>query len=938
MDYKVLKRIVGLIVFIFATVVYVMTVQPTLSFWDCGEFIACAYTLSTPHPPGAPLHILVGKIFTMLPTASDIGLRMNYLSAISSSLTVLLLFLVSAKLMKNFRGTPKNLWDSILILVPSSIGALVLAFSDSFWFNAMEAEVYGFGTFLIALTIYLLVHWWEHADEPNSDRYLILVAYIVGLSIGIHLLVVQCIFLAGLIFYFRRYEFSLKSLGIAIVASMFGFFIVYPGIVKKFPSAIENFPEVGGIITVIALVILVYIAEANNIKPLKIVALSLFLIVIGYSTYISVLQRSAVPNLPIDENNPDNMERLLSYLNREQYGEQPLFLPRRYSRDPMHQRTWDKYSSDMDFMWRYQINHMFNRYLFWQFIGREGYDQDMGVGWNVSEPIKFVTIIALGILLLLAFRNFTENKYKLALIFLVLFFAVGISSFSSTRLLGIPFLFGLWGVFYHFKKDWKLAFVFLLMFVMMGVVTALYQNQQDPQPRERDYFYIGAFYVYSLWAGLGVLGLLEVIRNAISETGSKISFAPIATIVLLVSFIGSPVLMLATTYRYQSRADNYFPFDYAYNLLQSVDKDAILITNGDNDTFPLWCLQAVYGVRTDVRIVNLSLGQTDWYILQLKNERPYGAKTVPFTMTDAQIKELTLNWIDRRWDENKPVVVDVPPTAYPDTMKTKPDKLVFKVPATFKYNRGGQNFPALKVNDYVVLDIIRANHWERPIYFSVTVSPDNYVGLLNNLILEGMAYRLVPYQASEIGGGGISEEKMKKNLFVYNNVVPSKEPQGGFIFRGLSNSKIFYDENHMRMIEMYRRLYLRLADYFMEDSTKTNLARETLDYMEKNISRDVAKMDYRQKYELAKIYYALGDMQTFNQYADEVYADAYKEREPYKMSGLDKYYNPYRILIDVAEMKGDYRKALDLLKELNQNDPNVRLKMESINARLSGQK
>ena len=212
---------------------YVITVQPTLSFWDCGEFLACAFTLSTPHPPGAPLHILVGKIFTMLPLASDVGLRMNYLSVLSSAFSVLFLYLVSVKVIRNWRGNPNSLYDILIIAIPSAIGALSLAFADSFWFNAMEAEVYGFGTFLMALCVYVMMIWWERADEPGSDKYILFFAYVIGLSLGIHLLVVQTVFLDGIGFYFKRFEYSLKSFLIASGVSMFAFFIVYPLLVKK---------------------------------------------------------------------------------------------------------------------------------------------------------------------------------------------------------------------------------------------------------------------------------------------------------------------------------------------------------------------------------------------------------------------------------------------------------------------------------------------------------------------------------------------------------------------------------------------------------------------------------------------------------------------------------------------------------------------------------
>ncbi len=883
MDFKLINRITGAFVFVFASIVYILTVQPTMSFWDCGEFLACAYTLGVPHPPGAPFHVLVGKIFTMLPTASDIGLRMNYLSVFSSSLSVLLLYLVSVKVIKNWKGQFKSNFDYITVAFASAIGALSYAFCDSFWFNAMEAEVYGFGTFLITLCMYTMMIWWEKADEPGSDRYILFFAFVVGLSLGIHLLVVQCVFIAGLMFYFKRYEYSRKSFLIAIGASMVAFFIVYPVIVKKMPSAISSFPVVGFIIIIGILIAGIYYSHKNKNAILNLVFLSLFFVIIGYTTYVSVLQRSSVSNIPLDNSNPDNMERLLSYLNREQYGEQPLIMPRRYLKDGMHDRTWKNYSSDMEFMWKYQINHMFNRYLFWQYIGRAGYNQDDGVDFS-----KFYAI---------------------------------------------PFILGLFGMFYHFRKDWKLAFVFFSMFILMGVVTALYQNQQDPQPRERDYFYEGAFYVYSLWVGLGIFGIIELIKEKIQSK----ALVPITAVILLFSFLFVPLNMLRVNYHYQSRADNFFPFDYAYNLLQSCDKNAILFTNGDNDTFPLWCLQAVYGIRQDVTLVNLSLAQADWYVIQLKNERPYGSLPVPFTYTNDQLSKVAKQGY-MIWDENKLVSLEIPEKAFPDSVRKKfgiTDKLIFKVPATIRQRDNNQVITALKSSDLFMLDILKANKWERPIYYSVTVSPENYLGLNEYLMVEGMAQKLYPYKVSTNGMASlpVDIEKMKMNLFVDRDVVPSPNPQSGFRFRNLDKD-IFFDDVQIRMIEMYRTLYTWFVSALIDDPTKYDLARTALEKMEKNIPKELIEMDYRQKYNIAMFYHRLGDNKKFEEYATDAYKEAYAQRIGNK-SNLQSYYNPYRIIFDILEARGDYKTELEILKELNPNDPSVKQKIDMINSKLN---
>ncbi len=857
-----------------------MTVQPTFSLWDCGEFIACAYTLSVPHPPGAPFFTLMGKIFTMFPTASDIGLRVNYLSVISSSLCVLCLYLISTKVIKNWRGIPKSTYDVLLICGSSAIGALSYAFSDSFWFNALEGEVYGMGTFLIGLCMWILMVWWERADEPGSDKYLLLVAYIVGLSIGIHLIVAQCIFLAGLFFYFRRYDYTPKSLVIAFVLSSVAFFIVYPGIVKKFPLLMSGSVMIG--VLIIGLIIFgIYYARQKMNPILSLLTLSLFLIILGYSTYISILERANVSNLPINENSPNNLETLISYLNREQYGQQPLIMPRRYSQEPQHQGIYQNYSSDMEFLWKYQINHMFNRYWFWNYIGRAGHDQNDGVDFSK-------------------------------------FFA-------------IPFIFGMFGLFYQFKKDWKLGFIFLMMFLMMGIVTALYQNQQEPQPRERDYFYVGAFFAFSLWIGLGVAGLIEVI----SEKMNKKSLIAVCSVVLLLSFAAVPLNMLRVNYYFENRNGNYLPYDYAYNILQSVEKDAILITNGDNDTFPLWCLQAVYGIRTDVRIINLSLAQTDWYNLQLKNERPYGALPVPMTFTDAQLKRLQ----PVQWDEKKPVSYDVPVTAYPDSMRNQPNlpaRIVTNIPPTIRQQQGNQVITALKSNDLLLMDIIKANKWERPFYFSITVTEDNFVGLGDYLVIEGMAQRLVPYKVTDIGTGyDINIDVMTKCLFD-NPAEPSKTPQYGFRFRGLNDKSIFYNEDQVRMTQTFRTLFFRLAYTYSMDSLNYQKANNVLAKMEEVMPADVVPMDYRIEYDLAMLYNKLGNKEMFNKLINDVEVKAEEDMKS-NPDNYQSYYNPYRVLLDVYESKGEYQKALDLLNRLSvsgSNDISIRQKIESIKEKM----
>ncbi len=883
MDFKLANRVTAGVIFLISAIVYIITVQPTFSFWDCGEFIACAYTVGVPHPPGAPFFILVGKLFTLIPSASDIGLRMNYLSVLSSAGSVFLTYLISVIVIKNWRGVPKSTFDILVICGGSAVGALALAFSDTFWFNALETEVYGFGTFLVALCIYLLMVWWEKADEPGSDKYLLIMAYVVGLSLGIHLLVVQCIIIAGLVFYFRRYEYTRKTFFIALIASAVAFFVVYPITVMKIPELIQSVGFFGIVIVFGGLIAGIYYSIQKKSALLNILFLSLFLIVLGYSTYTSVLLRSGVPDLPIDENQPDNIEKLISYLGREQYGQQPLIWPRRYSQEPQHTRTWQLYSSDLEFMWKYQIDEMFLRYLLWQFVGREGYDQG-----DQEDFSKFFAI---------------------------------------------PFILGLLGVFYHFKKDWRLALVFLIMFLLMGVVTALYQNQQDPQPRERDYFYVGAFMVFAIWIGFGVVAIIDQIREW--SKSAKPNMA-VAALVIVIAMIAAPVNMARENYYYLDRSDNYFPYNYAYNILQSAEKDAIIFTNGDNDTFPIWCIQAVYGIRQDVRVVNLSLGQTPWYILQLKNSRPYGSLPVPMTFTDEQINRLS----PVQWPENKVMALDVPKTAYPDSMQNAeglPEQIQFVMPPTIRQRSGNQQITAVKTNDLLVYDIIRANNWERPVYFSLTVTDDNYIGLNEYLVTEGMLQRLVPYKATDAMGFAINENVMRASLFDAPE-HPYPDPHYGFILKGLDDKDIFYNQDANRMIQTYRSIFLRLALGYSKNPATFDQVPVVIDEMEKIIPEDVVPMDYRLKYEIAMMYHRIGNEQGFKKYANLVIdaANADIQANPMNMRGT---FNPYIILIDIYDAMGNYQAAIDVLKKVqavNPRDPSVQQKILEMQTKMSG--
>lgn len=937
MDNKRLNKIFAWAVFAISAATYLFTMQKTLSFWDCGEFIACAYTISIPHPPGAPLWILLGKVATMFPIGDNPALRMNALAAISSAFTSFFLYLVIVAVIKAWKGVVQDKWENIMIYCASAIGALSLTFGDAEWFNANESEVYALGTMLIGLCVWLLMYWWEKADEKGSERYLMLIAFVVGLSLGIHLLVVQVILIGGFVYYFRKHKYERKSFIITLGITIAAFIVVYPVTVIWIPtwlggnikalkiehSGAVTFMTVAGFAL---LVYGIYWAQKNKRSTAALAFTSLFLVILGYSIYTSVLLRAQVDNLPINENDPRSLEKLVSYLSREQYGDAP-FWPRRYSQEPMHKRTWANYTSDGDFLWRYQINQMFNRYLGWQYIGRESYDQDTGIGWEASSGTKMLVIIGLSALLLASMYFYSSQKYLYSLISVILLLVVGAIGFWSTAFKAIPFLIGLFGLFYHFRKDWKMGLTFLWAFLLMGIFTALFQRQQDPQPRERDYFYTGAFFVYSLWIGLGVYGIIELIKESIQ---SSQTYRLASGLVIAVCLAVVPIAMASKNFYYNNRNDNKVPFDYAYNLLQGLDKDAILFTNGDNDTFPLWYLQAVAGIRTDVRVVNLSLLNTDWYIAEMKNSQPYGSLKVPISLSDDQIKQIS----PIQWGDFKTVNVNVPPEAYPDSLRQQgktPDKLTWRMPYTF----ASGSVKAVKVQDQMIYDIVKTTNWQRPIYFSATVTEDNFIGLDEYVVQEGMGKRLVPFKSDIPTQYRVNDKKMWSN-FMSTPANYSKEPQDGYYFTGFSQKGIFFNQVEQNIVQNYRSQFLTFAYEYSQQGNKQK-CNEVLDRMEANFPKEIVPYDYRILYDVVMLYARNDNLNKFNELSPVVEKEALDalKKNP---NDIQSYWNPYKLLIDIYEMRNDYNKALEILYQLDRltNSPEVKQKIELLKQKQQG--
>lgn len=974
MNLRLVHKIFAAVVFLISLIVFYLTVQPSVSFWDCGEFIAAAFYLQVPHPPGTPFFLLVGNILSQLPLGENIGFRVNLLSVFSSALSALLLYLVAVKLINNYKGRkPENLLEVIITSVSAAIGALAFSFSDTFWFNGVEAEVYAFSTFLFAAVVYLVMRWNERADAKDSEKYLLMIAYLIGLSTGVHLMSVLAIVPVVMIVMFRKYlsdEDALKKTSYifwihsavillialfwwsgeksltapspeeyqdfdnkfkiivavlsALIMAVFwkkiftrnsfympiliggiALFATYPGVVKVLPKIMV---AIGGDNILIEIIILFSIFallgfgvrySVQNKKPtLHLAFMSAIFILIGFTTYAMVIIRSN-QNPPMNENEPNDFTELVKYLGREQYGDFPTF-KRRFATEPHQQGVFTNYSSDLDFFYSYQMNHMMTRYLLWNFAGREGWSQDQGA--NIAP-----------------FNDLGNIFGKLI--------NVNFAGDVKDSLFGIPLLLGLLGVYFHYRKDWKMASVFLIMFILMGYLTAFYQNQQQPQPRERDYFYVAAFFVYAIWIALGIRGLVDLAMTKIS--GSALRNAAVYGI-LAAGIILVPVRMIQANYFTHDRSGNWVPWDYSYNLLQSCAPNGVLFTNGDNDTFPLWYLQDVEGVRRDVKVVNLSLLNTDWYIKQLKYNDPYGVGNVNIRLNEVQIAQVRpIQWSPQQ------ITIAAPTEAQLKSMHDLKQELNIrdssivqegKISWTMNPTLTFGNVQAVRVQDLMVREIIEANNWQRPIYFAVTCSDDSKIGMQDYLRMEGMAFRFVP-EKRKPGVEFIEPNILQAQL--QENTGFSRDFQPGFKFRGLNNPDVFLDDNHKRMTMNYRNSFLRMTLYYV-NTGQNELAINTLDLMEEKIPRWNIEMEYGLLYEIGTLYQRAGGIDQFRQILDEVEKLAWEklEKDP---SDTQSYYSPYRLLIEIYESRNNYQKLLEVWRRLEQlypNDPSVRTNIE----------
>lgn len=832
--------------FAIALTVYLLTLEPTVSLWDCGEFIASSYKLQVGHPPGAPLYMILGRVSSLLTSNPEkVAMMINAVSALASAFTILFLFWTISHLMKKIlplRPGKDSLTNTIVVLGASFVGAMAYTFSDTFWFSAVEGEVYATSSLFTALVFWAILKWENVADKAGANRWLILIAYLIGLSIGVHLLNLLAIPAIVLVYYFKKSskvsrKGILKALGISLVILLIIMYGIIPGIVKVatvfekfFTNTVGLHYNVGVVIYVgLLLGALIYGIYRTQFQKKNVlwntVLLAITVIIIGYSSYALIVIRS-LAGPPMNENRPENVFALLSYLNREQYGDRPLILghqynaevedlvykkpvyklnkeenryeiayrkpeavmkgskvllPRMYSHDGTHRQAYQEfgtiknpenpsYLDNLEFLFRYQIGHMYLRYFMWNFAGRQNDIQGHGnvLNGNWISGIGFLDSARIGPQKNLSGRmknHPARNTY---------FF--------------LPLLLGMVGLFYQLEKRPRDFLVVMSLFIMTGVAIVIYLNQPPYQPRERDYAYAGSFYAFAIWIGMGVAGLSQILRSLLNARLSSILAA-------LISLLAVPLLMATQNWDDHDRSGRYTARDIARNYLNSCSEDAILFTVGDNDTFPLWYVQDVEGVREDVRIVNMMLFNMDWYIDQARWQN-YKSEPLPFTIPQEKYEAIpgtsifvrehkqwaTTDYMLNFMKSNNPdtkvrlrsgmqvnfipthqLILQVDSAAALSSGSVSPEDapgIVKQIPIQLEPN--GQ----ILKNTLGQLDIITSNKWKRPIYYTAG-GFDGSLGLEEYYRSEGLAYRLVPVETpyeSILVMGDIDTDTLYKRL------------------------------------------------------------------------------------------------------------------------------------------------------------------------------
>jgi len=894
-SFKTLNNLAGWITFGIAVVVLGLAAEPTGSLWDCGEFIAGAYKLQVVHPPGAPIFLLVGRLFAWVGSMlssdpANIAYSVNLLSAVCTAFTGLFVCWstsILARLILVGRDAEPVGGQAIASVGAGVVAGLCTAFTSSIWFSAVEGEVYAMSTFFTAMTLWATLKWYNLPDKADADRWLVFAFYSVALSMGVHLLSLLTFPALAMFYYFKKSK-NPTVVGTLIAAAVGGVFIIaiqkiiiagIPTLWAFFDRTMVNgfgAPFYSGIIPVLllfgsAIWFGLRHAHRTNNGLLQRIVVAFGVVVVAYFAYGTVIVR-ANANTPINMNNPSDPMRLLPYLNREQYGERPLIRGPHFDAQPtginsedrygrigdryaivdekvdyeyspkdqalfprmgdysqgrpaLYRRWIDKpngtptFGDNIEFFWKYQLGWMYWRYFMWNFSGRQNGEQ----GYYAWDPtagnwITGINAIDSGRLgnqeALPDFQknNQGRNKYYM-----------------------IPFLLGLLGMFFHYRKRPRDFAAIMAMFIITGIGIIVYSNQPPNEPRERDYVLAGSFFTFCIWIGLSVVALWDMLQKSL-----KGAAAPLAIALSL----SAPLLMVTQNWDDHSRSHHYASRDYASNFLNSCAPNAIIFTYGDNDTYPLWYCQEVEGIRTDVRVVNLSLIAVDWYIDQLRravNDSPAVEMSIPreqlrgfkrvqtpfYAPRGEQEQDIrqVLKFISeehkqesgggRAFDSYLPtrkMFIPVNKQWFIDNKLVSPNDSILV--DTLHIDLGKDKKYIIK-DELAMLDIVASNIGKRPIYWAVTCREDKLLGFEDYLQIEGLGLQIVPKKVKSsmdaygiIGAGGVYSDQMYQNIM-------EKWKWGNF-----DKEKSFVDRSYMPSLQTMRVSIIRLARQLVVEGKK----------------------------------------------------------------------------------------------------------------------
>jgi hypothetical protein len=882
MNFQKINNIAGWSVFFVALITYWLTMEETASYWDCGEFIAVSYKLEVPHPPGAPLFLLIGRMFSFLAfgDVTKVAYWINFSSVLASAFCVLFLFwsivLFGRKLLKADKPeelTAEKMW---VLIGAGVVGSLCYTFSESAWFSAVEAEVYAMSSFFTAFVVWGILKWEVIDDESKANRWLLLIFYMMGLSIGVHLLNLVTIPALSLIYYFKKYKpttwgvIATMAISLAIIWLIND--VIIPGL-PTYSSFFEIFfvnslglPFGSGVIffallVLGALVYGIFYSQTNQRVVLNTFLTAVAFILIGYASYALVVIRSG-DNPPIDENDPSDVMSFVSYLKREQYGSRPLLYGPYFTSQPIdmkegapiYKKGKDKYEvKDHKFEYVYPPNEQTFLPRVWSSEHAASYRENLGLAegqkptWG--QNIAFMLQHQVGWMYVrYFFFNFAGRESDIQNADWLApsgWFEDLPELLAKNRgrnnFFMVPFLIGLVGMFYQSSNNIRSFVVVLLLFILTGVALVIYLNSPPTEPRERDYIYAGSYYAYCLWIGFGIIAIAQALVRFTKN---------LKTAGIVATFIGlsAPALMAAQGWDDHDRSNRYFSVDSAVNYLQSCAQDAILFTGGDNDTFPLWYAQEVEGVRTDMRVVVLSYYNTDWYIEQTMRQA-YTSKPFPYTLTadnyvqnglndylpyaDAGIKSMDLNkFLELVKTNNKGLLhpnyggtrnmlptreiilkVDVEKVKSLGIIPDGMDSLI--VPEMRLRVRSN----GLEKKDLAMLDVLATANWERPLYVNNTSLAQFNVDLSRYVVQEGNAYRILP----------VYNPRPFNQLELVNTKVSYENMLKKFQFRNVDNPKVYYNQDYRNFILNHRSSFNSLAQFLILQGD-TAKAREVLLY------------------------------------------------------------------------------------------------------------